>query len=141
MNILEKMKEMLENKPELEEKLKAEIKSLAESREATDPDEALIKAIKNVLDIDLTREELAVMSAADEPKELDPDEMDTAAGGKVFKNWEHRFNNRKDAEEYLFAHYMGRIPTLLGLCRDDFIDFRNKLANDANSILEKIGID
>ena len=75
MTNLEKANEMLKKDPELMEKVSAEVERLANAKEAATPEEAMAKAIKTVLDIDVTEEELKGA------KELNLDELDNVAGG------------------------------------------------------------
>jgi hypothetical protein len=60
MNNLDKLAEMLQSNPELQEKINAEVKRLAESGEATGLIEGLDMAINNILGIDLTDDEIKV---------------------------------------------------------------------------------
>ena len=77
MNNLEKTNEVLQGNPELMEKVMAETKRLAEAKEAATPEEAMVKAIRTVLDIDVTEAELK------ESKKLSLDELDHVAGGSL----------------------------------------------------------
>ena len=81
MDSIEKLKEELNNNPELQEKINAEAKRIAENKEASDPREAIGKAIKAILDIDLTEEELAAL--VPQGTELSMAEMEQASGGDV----------------------------------------------------------
>ena len=76
MTNIEKAKEMLENNPELMEKVNAEVERLANAKEAATPEEAMAKAIKTVLDIDVPEEELK------ESRKMNLDELDDVAGGE-----------------------------------------------------------
>ena len=82
MNNAEKMEEMLNENPELGQKISAEADRLMESEEVGDPKEAIAKAVKAVLSIDLTQEELDAM--LEESGELDLDDLDQIAGGNIF---------------------------------------------------------
>ena len=119
------------------EKIEAEIKRLAENKEVTNPDEALIKAVKNIMDIDLIPEGTDAVPEEKVDAELSPDEMDTVAGGKVFENWEHTYDNdaqRQDLARRIPSSDLGlRLTVMFG---DDFIDLRNKMANSINNLFE-----
>ena len=80
---LDKMAEMLQNDPGLQEKIITETGRLAQSGEAAGPGEALIGAVRAVLDIDLTEEE--VKALAEEPRELSPEDMEAVSGGGVLE--------------------------------------------------------
>ena len=135
MNVMGKITQMLENDPTLQEKLEAEIKRLAENKEVTNPEEALIKAVKNIMDIDLIPEGTDAVPEEKVDAELSPDEMDTVAGGKVFENWEHRYDN--DAQRQDLARQIpATFPRLAVLYRDDIVDIRNKIANSINNLFE-----
>ena len=60
MDNLEKLAEMLQSNPELQDKINAEVRRLAESGEATGIVEGLDMAINNILGIDLTDEEIKI---------------------------------------------------------------------------------
>lgn len=60
MNNLDKLAEMLQNDPELQEKINLEVRRLAESGEARNLVEGLDMAINSILGIDLTDEEIEV---------------------------------------------------------------------------------
>ena len=74
MTNLEKAKEMLENNPELMEKVNAEVERLANAKEAATPEEAMAKAIKTVLDIEVAEDELK--ASTNEAQKLSLDELD-----------------------------------------------------------------
>ena len=82
MNNLEKMEEMLKDNPELGQKTFEEADRLVESKEAENPKEALAKAVKTVLDLDLTEEEQDAL-VADNGK-MDLENLDAVAGGNIF---------------------------------------------------------
>ena len=58
MSNMEKVKEMLQNDPGTMEKFMEEIQRIAQGGEAADAKECTIKAVKSILDIDLTGEDL-----------------------------------------------------------------------------------
>ena len=60
MNNLDKLAEMLQKDPGLQEKINQEVKRLAENGEAHDLIEGLDMAINSILGIDLTDEEIKV---------------------------------------------------------------------------------
>ena len=72
MNNLEKMTEMLQNNPELEELIASAAKKLAESGQAAGAQEAIAGALKSVLDLDLTDVDLEVF--AEEMNEQDSEQ-------------------------------------------------------------------
>ena len=61
MNNLEKVAELLQNDPQLQEKINEEAKRVAEKGEASGLVEAVDMAINNILGIDLTDEEIQVL--------------------------------------------------------------------------------
>jgi len=79
MNNLEKMNEIFKDNPEMKQKITEEVKRLAESKEAGDPKEAIAKAVKAGLGIELTPEELGAM--LEKPEKMDLDDLDAVAGG------------------------------------------------------------
>ena len=79
MNNLEKINEMLKDSPELKQKITEEAKRLAESKEAGDPKEAIVKAVKVGLGIELTPEELDALFET--PGKMDLEDLDNVAGG------------------------------------------------------------
>ncbi len=79
MKSIEKLGEALKDNSELQDKITAEAKRIAENKEASDPKEAVAKAVKAVLDIDLTEEQLNQLFP--KAKELSPDEMEQVSGG------------------------------------------------------------
>ena len=79
MKGIEKLGEALKDNSELQDKITAEVKRIAENKEASDPKEAVAKAVKTVLDIDLTEEQLNQLFP--KAKELSPDEMEQVSGG------------------------------------------------------------
>ena len=87
MTNMEKANDMLEKNPELMEKVNAEVKRLANAKEAATPEEAMAKAIKTVLDIEVAEDEFKA-PAEDAPKaptdgaqKMSLDELDDVAGG------------------------------------------------------------
>ena len=80
---LEKLAEMLQNDPGLQEKIVAEARRIAESGEAAGAGEALAGAVRAVLDIDLTEEERKEFSG--EVRELSPEDLEAASGGGVLE--------------------------------------------------------
>ena len=91
MNNLEKMEEMLKDNPELKQKITEEAKQLAESKEAGDAKEAIAKAIKAVLDNDLTGEELNAMM--EKSGKMDLDDLDQVAGGNIIDDATRELTN------------------------------------------------
>ena len=79
MNNLEKINEMLKDNPELKQKITEEAKRLAESKEAGNAKETIAKAIKSVLGIELTPEELDAMFES--PGKMNLDDLNAVAGG------------------------------------------------------------
>ena len=79
MNNLEKLHELLKDNPELQQKLTTEANKLLESKEAKDTKEAVAKAAKAELDIELTQEELDTVTEAAEKLSLE--DLDAVAGG------------------------------------------------------------
>ena len=75
MTNMEKAKEMMEKDPELMEKVNAEVERLVNAKEGSSLEEAMAKAIKTVLDIDVAEEELK------ESRKMNLDELDDVAGG------------------------------------------------------------
>ena len=78
MENLEKMKNEIQNDPILKEKIDAEAKRMIEAGEAADQQDALVKAVKNILDIDLSD-----VDPDSVKNELGPEEMEKVAGGTV----------------------------------------------------------
>ena len=81
MSNMEKVKEMLQNDPGMMEKVREEIQRIAQVGEAVDAKECMIKAVKTILDIDLTGEELNAFDT--KPGELSLEEMGQVSGGSV----------------------------------------------------------
>ena len=81
MSNMEKVKEMLQNDPWMMEKVREEIQRIAQVGEAVDAKECMIKAVKTILDIDLTGEELNAFDT--KPGELSLEEMGQVSGGSV----------------------------------------------------------
>ena len=79
MTNMEKANEMLTKNPELMEKYNAEVERLVDTKEATTPEEAMIKAIKTVLDIEVSEDEFK--APTNETQKLNLDELDNVAGG------------------------------------------------------------
>ena len=79
MTNMEKANEMLKKNPELMAKVNAEVERLANAKEAATPEEAIVKAVKTVLDIDVVENELKTPTNG--TQELNLDEMDKVAGG------------------------------------------------------------
>lgn len=82
--IVNKINDMLAGSEELQKKYAGELKRIADSAEAKTPQEAVVKAIKNVLDIDLDLTELEKYRAQQEM--LDPDELEAVTGGEPEEN-------------------------------------------------------
>lgn len=76
-----KVIEMLQNDPGMMEKVREEFQRIAQGGEAADAKECTIKAVKTVLDIDLTGEDLKAFET--KTVELSPEEMDQVSGGSV----------------------------------------------------------
>ena len=74
--------ETLNNSPALLEKVKAEAKHLFESGEAADVKEALVGAIKNILDVELSEEDLKLFDTKN--RELSLEELEQVSGGGDF---------------------------------------------------------
>ena len=84
MSNIDKVNEMLINDPELQGKLNEEIKRLLDSGEVTDKKEVLGKATANVLNVELTGEELdALFTAA---RSMTPEQLEQVSGGINFGN-------------------------------------------------------
>lgn len=81
MSNMEKVKEMLQNDPGMMEKVREEIQRIAQGGEAADAKECMIKAIKSILDIDLTGEDLKAFET--KPGEISLEELDQVSGGSV----------------------------------------------------------
>ena len=96
MGNTEKMTEMLRNNPELQDELMAEIERLAEADETLDEAEALGKAAKTVLGIDLTKEDMEALAA--EGRDLSLEELDAINGGSLVPN-KPGVNNRSGVGE------------------------------------------
>ena len=79
-DIIEKINEMLSNSEELQKKYTDELKRISETNEAATPDEAVVIAVKNVLDIDLNLSELEKLRAQQET--LDSEELKSISGGE-----------------------------------------------------------
>ena len=79
MTKLEKMNEMLISNPELQQKIDAELKRFAETRETDDPKKIFASTAKSVLDIDFSEEEVNEIFSKVRP--LNPEEMEQASGG------------------------------------------------------------
>ncbi len=79
MESIRKIYEVLKDSPELQKKIAEETARFAENG-AADEKEALIKAVRENLDIELTLEELDRFFAKAE--QLDPEQMAQAAGGQ-----------------------------------------------------------
>lgn len=80
MENIRKMHELLKDRPELQKKITGEASLLVENNEAGEK-EALARAVKASLDIDLTEEELDTLFA--KAAELDPEELRKVGGGNV----------------------------------------------------------
>ena len=74
-----KINQASEGDPEFRQKLQEEMKRIADTEEAASDREIFIKAIKNVLGMDITMADLAKAQA--EVEELDPEELDKVTGG------------------------------------------------------------
>ena len=81
MSNMEKVKEMLQNDPGMMEKVREEFQRIAQGGNDVDVTECTIKAVKTILDIDLTGEDLNAFDT--KPGELSLDEMDQVSGGSV----------------------------------------------------------
>ena len=81
MSNMEKVKEMLLNDPGMMEKVREEIRRIAQGGEAVDAKECMIKAVKSILDIDLTGEDLKAFET--KPGEISLEELDQVSGGSV----------------------------------------------------------
>ena len=134
MNNLEKMNKMVESDPELQEKLEAEVRRLAKSKEAANPEEALIMAVKTVMGIDLL--DTGTDTDAGESTKMDLEELDEVSGGNI----EHRYNNHEDANKQVMNVYVGKFPTLLGLWHDSMVDTVNAFNNKLDQVLGWFGI-
>lgn len=80
MENIRKMHELPKDRPELQKKITGEASLLVENNEAGEK-EALARAVKASLDIDLTEEELDTLFA--KAAELDPEELRKVGGGSV----------------------------------------------------------
>ena len=74
------IQEKLLNDPKLREQFGEEMERLAASDQAATPDEALIKAAKSILGMDISASDLEKARAASE--ELDPQEFANVSGGE-----------------------------------------------------------
>jgi len=107
MNRMEQALEMLENKPELTEKLFAEAERLIAGNEAAGTQEALISAAKTVLGVDFAGE-------AGENGKLDLEELDAVSGGvnacghAEYKDYNEEEKKKHDElvgrKEWSFSH-------------------------------------
>ena len=79
MSNIEKLQEELSQSPELQKKIDAEAKRIAEHNEAAGVQEAIGKAIRTVLNIELTQEELDTMIP--QKKDLSLEDMEQVSGG------------------------------------------------------------
>ncbi|MCR5095467.1 MAG: hypothetical protein K6A70_01850 [Erysipelotrichaceae bacterium] len=77
---INKVSEILKNDTDLQKKYSEEIQRLAQSGEAATPDEAVVKAVKNVLDIDIELTELEKLIAQQEV--VDPKDLEAIQGGE-----------------------------------------------------------
>lgn len=91
MSNIEKMAEMLHNNPELQDRIEAEMERLAGANETADGMDALAMAVKAVLGIDLSGEDVETLAAESgvldsnaESRELSLDELETLSGGKKY---------------------------------------------------------
>ena len=78
---MDKIIGMVRNNPELRKQLEAETERLVKEKEAAGSAEALIRAAKTVLDIEIAAEELERLDAGS--RDLDLDELEQAGGGKT----------------------------------------------------------
>lgn len=81
MSNMEKVKEMLQNDPGMMEKVREEFQRIAQGGNDVDVTECTIKAVKTILDIDLTGEELNAFDT--KPGELSLEELGQVSGGSV----------------------------------------------------------
>ncbi len=72
---------MIRNNPELRKQLEAETERLVRENEAAGPAEALIRAAKTVLDVEITAKDLEELDAGS--RDLNLDELEQASGGKT----------------------------------------------------------
>ncbi len=97
--LIDKINETLQGNEELQKKYFDEMKRLTESGEAITPDEAYVKAVKSVLDIDLSLSDLEKFRAENEV--LDPEELKAISGG----DGENRNNTARCTSNYA-CHYV-----------------------------------
>ena len=78
---VEKMNQAVKGHPELLQKIEAETQRLKNTGEAKNAEEAAVKAVKAVLDIDLDAEDLKALTQKN--RELDLDEQENVSGGSA----------------------------------------------------------
>lgn len=96
---LRKITESMMNDPELQERIKTEAASLLESNKATDQKEAALLAVKSIMNIDLTEEDINGLSQSGE---LSPEDLEQVAGG--FGPGDE-YNDTDEAFEYCGGDY------------------------------------
>ena len=97
-----KLSECMKKDPELQGKIDAEVSRLLENKEAADPGEATAKAIKTVMNIDLTDEDL---KSSAEISELSPDAMEEVVGGNRDGRSQYQIQNSRCDKSPSGGHY------------------------------------
>lgn len=99
-NTFSKIEQLLRDDATLREKYEEILKHLLETEEAGMPEEAVAKAVKSVLDIDILPSDLARARA--EKEELDPEELEIASGGENREDYDRC--NKDYACHIVFKH-------------------------------------